>query len=175
MDLINALSEQQRWESTILDEIFKALASSQDLSRMLIYKGARVLRLRLQESLRASFDIDACLTNFAANTDGNSRSASLDVIKMLANRAIIAYFEAQEPVRYELLRVSLANRRKIGPHPRAVGRLLVGFGSTRFGRAWRFRERGAAIAHRYRYSREDVGQLRFAPHAGRPDGSSFNA
>ena len=45
-----------RWKLQVLDEVFKALASSQELSQQLIYKGARVLRLRLQGFLRMSSD-----------------------------------------------------------------------------------------------------------------------
>src|SRR5207249_3704971 len=43
---------------------------------------------------------------------------SLEKIKELAHRAISDYFESQDPVRYELQQSKIANRRKIGPHPR---------------------------------------------------------
>ena len=118
MDPLSTLNEEHRWKATILDEIFRALASSSGLSRMLVYQGARVLRLRLQEDLRASFDIDACLSSFAATAGDIVDASRLEGIKELVHQAISDYFEAQTPVRYELLQSTIANRRKIGPHPR---------------------------------------------------------
>ena len=64
MGQLSALGVDDKWQLSVLDEIFKALASSRELSEQLIYKGARVLRHRLQEALRASFDIDASLANW---------------------------------------------------------------------------------------------------------------
>src|SRR5262245_22421489 len=107
-----------RWKLQVLDEVFKALASSQELSQQLIYKGARVLRLRLQEFLRASFDIDASLATFAANVQMASDERSREQMRLLAHRAINDYFEAQDPVRYQLERATIINRRRRGPHPR---------------------------------------------------------
>jgi hypothetical protein len=89
MDPLEKLTEADRWKSTILDQVFKALVSSPDLSKLLVYKGARILRLRLGEMLRASFDIDASLSNFAANAD---KPANLETIKELAQRAISDFF-----------------------------------------------------------------------------------
>lgn len=102
----------------VLDEVFKALASSQELSQQLIYKGARVLRLRLQEFLRASFDIDASLATFAANVQMASDERSREQMRSLVHRVINDYFEAQDLVRYQLERSTIINRRKTGPHPR---------------------------------------------------------
>jgi len=118
MDPHSNLSSQDVWKSTILDEIFKALASSPDLSALLVYKGARVLRVRLNEALRASFDIDACLSGLAATVGNPTDPASLERIRDLIHRAIVSHFESQDPVRYELQSTQIANRRKIGPHPR---------------------------------------------------------
>jgi hypothetical protein len=118
MDPPSSLGATDKWQLAVLDEIFKALASSPSLSQQLIYKGARVLRLRLQEDLRASFDIDASLANFSANVGMATDEASREKIRRLVHRAIEDYFEAQEPVRYELERSTITNRRKNGPHPR---------------------------------------------------------
>jgi len=37
----------ERWKSQVLDEIFIALAASEQLDEALVFKGARVLNLRL--------------------------------------------------------------------------------------------------------------------------------
>src|SRR4051812_166697 len=84
----NPDSAADRWKLQVLDEVFKALASSRELSQRLIYKGARVLRLRLHEFLRASFDIDASLTTFAANVQMASDANSREQMRLLAHRAI---------------------------------------------------------------------------------------
>jgi transcriptional regulator with XRE-family HTH domain len=118
MDPPSFVGEANRWQLLALDEIFKALASSRDLSQQLIYKGARVLRLRLQEELRASFDIDASLANFSANVEMATDEDSREKIRRLVHRAIETYFEGKEPVRYELKRSTITHRRKSGPHPR---------------------------------------------------------
>ncbi|MFT3882955.1 MAG: nucleotidyl transferase AbiEii/AbiGii toxin family protein [Gemmatales bacterium] len=118
MDLLKNLSVEDKWNSVVLDVVFTALASSAELSKMLIYKGARVLRLRLNENIRASFDIDACLSGLAINTDRPIDDAQLERIRKLVHGVVVDYFEAQEPVRYELIQSSIAPRRKLGPHPR---------------------------------------------------------
>ena len=118
MDPTSSLSEQDRWRSAVLDEVFKAMAASPALSESLVYKGARVLRLRLKEVLRASFDIDASLASFAANAGMATDGASRESLRSLAHKAIVHYFENQDPVRYELTNSTLASRRRIGPHPR---------------------------------------------------------
>ncbi len=61
------LSAYDQWKSETLDEVFRALALSSELSERLVYKGARVLRLLLDEPVRASLDIDASLAHVAAN------------------------------------------------------------------------------------------------------------
>jgi Nucleotidyl transferase AbiEii toxin, Type IV TA system len=104
------------WSNEVLDEIFKAMATSRELSERLIYKGARVLRLRLAEPLRASFDIDASLAAITANF-------STDTVEQTKFRELIAgaikrHFAAQDPVRFELRGHTLERRRKTSPHPR---------------------------------------------------------
>ena len=118
MDQLRSFSSADRWQLQVLDEIFRALASSRELSQQLVYKGARVLRLRLREALRASFDIDASLTTFAANVGMASDAQTREQMRLLVHQAIEAYFEDQEPVRYQVVRSTLVNRRKMGPHPR---------------------------------------------------------
>jgi hypothetical protein len=100
------------WKSVTLDHVFNALALSSELSEKLIYKGARVLRLLLNEITRASLDIDA---NFAANVSVDQKN--LEQLRSLAHEAIATYFESQSPIRYELQNSSIKNRRP-EDHPR---------------------------------------------------------
>ncbi len=48
-----------QWQNDALDLIFEALAASETLTARFVYKGARVLSLLLQDSVRQSLDIDA--------------------------------------------------------------------------------------------------------------------
>ena len=54
-------ADARRWQDEVLDEIFAALAASKALRAMFIFRGARVLALRLGGG-RQSMDIDCSLT-----------------------------------------------------------------------------------------------------------------
>jgi hypothetical protein len=110
------LSWEDTWKSETLDHVFNALAVSPELSERLVYKGARVLRLLLNEATRASLDIDASFANIAANVSVSEKD--LEHLRALASTAITACFESQEPVRFTLERTTIANRRRSGEHPR---------------------------------------------------------
>jgi hypothetical protein len=116
MDRNSMLTPKDRWCSETLDDVFIALSTSEEISRKLVYKGARVLRLLLNEPVRASLDIDASFAGIAATFAVDN--AELEILRSLAHNAIASYFEAQNPVRYSLDKSSIRNRRKIGPHPR---------------------------------------------------------
>ncbi|HEV3257493.1 MAG TPA: nucleotidyl transferase AbiEii/AbiGii toxin family protein [Gemmataceae bacterium] len=90
----------ERWKSQVLDEIFVALAASEELDECLVFKGARVLNARLGGG-RQSLDLDS---NLAAPfvqkyPDRQAQRAFLDE---QMTRAVRRHFERQEPVRYEL-------------------------------------------------------------------------
>ena len=110
------LSREDKWKSETLDHVFNALAFSAEFSQRLVYKGARVLRLLLNEVTRASLDIDASFANIAANVSVSEED--LEHLRALASAAVTTYFESQEPVRFSLERTAIANRRRSGEHPR---------------------------------------------------------
>ena len=88
---------------------FLALASSSELSDKLVYKGARILALRLGGEQRASYDLDANIQlTFAEKYP--SRDTQAQVLEGLFIQAINTHVEAQDPVRYELIRVRVAHR-----------------------------------------------------------------
>jgi hypothetical protein len=99
-------TDADHWKSEVLDEIFIALAASNEIDQALVFKGARVLSLRLGAG-RQSLDLDANLTQDwdRQHPDRDAQRAFLENEMTLAIRR---YFERQEPVRYELtaLRVS---------------------------------------------------------------------
>jgi hypothetical protein len=93
-------ADGERWKSQVLDEIFVALAASEQLDECLIFKGARVLNLRLGGG-RQSLDLDANLAApFVKNySDREAQRAFLEEHMVLAVRR---HFERQDPVRFEL-------------------------------------------------------------------------
>ncbi len=118
MDATSSPMATDRWGSEVLDDVFRALASTPELSNRLIYKGARVLRRRLGENLRASFDIDANLASIAANANIAASEDSRQELREVIHRTVVNYFESQSIVRYELKKSEISPRRKSGPHPR---------------------------------------------------------
>jgi hypothetical protein len=90
----------ERWKSQVLDEIFVALAASEQLDEALVFKGARVLNVRLGLG-RQSLDLDS---NLAAPFVQRypDRKAQRLFLEQEMTRAVRRHFERQEPVRYEL-------------------------------------------------------------------------
>jgi hypothetical protein len=108
--------EQSRWKSEVLDVVFEAMASSQALTSLLVYKGARVLNRRLRTSDRQSLDIDSNLTAHAAAA--MDREEQMQVLRREIETALRVYFESETPVRYDLERVRAIPDPKLGKsHP----------------------------------------------------------
>jgi hypothetical protein len=89
-----------RWKSQVLDEVFVALAAAEPLDACLVYKGARVLNLRLGGG-RQSLDLDS---NLAAPfvQQYPDREAQRAFLEEQMARAVRRHFERQDPVGYEL-------------------------------------------------------------------------
>src|SRR4051812_30775584 len=98
-------TEANAWVCRVLDQVFEALADSTELVEALVFKGARVLNLRLGGG-RQSFDIDA---NFlpmfvAAHVDRQDQRAFLE---RELTRTVRRHFDRQDPVRFELVRLTV--------------------------------------------------------------------
>jgi hypothetical protein len=92
--------DRERWRSQVLDEIFVALAASEQLDEALVYKGARVLNLRLGIG-RQSLDLDSNLTT-AFVQKNQDREAQRLFLEQEITRAVRRHFERQKLVRFEL-------------------------------------------------------------------------
>jgi hypothetical protein len=89
-----------RWKSQVLDEIFVALAASKQLNEALVFKGARVLNVRLGIG-RQSLDLDSNLVaSFVQRY--SDREAQRVFLEEEMTRAVRRHFERLEPVQYEL-------------------------------------------------------------------------
>jgi hypothetical protein len=93
-------NDSERWQSEVLHEILKALAASEALKGVLIYKGALILQRRLN-SRRISLDIDSNLSEHFIVNFPNKEDEEKQLNAFLKS-AIQSYFLSQDPVRFEL-------------------------------------------------------------------------
>ena len=98
----------ERWKSDALGEIFAAIAASESLRAALIFKGARVLNLRLDLE-RQSLDLDSSLTTEFA-LEITDLKAQADFLQSALGTAFERYFSGQRVVRYTVERVTLRSR-----------------------------------------------------------------
>lgn len=108
-------TEANNWIYVVLDHLFEALAGSDELVGALVFKGARVLSLRLGGG-RQSRDIDS---NFLPTfvEEHIDRNQQREFLERELTRAIRRHFERQDPVRYELVQVRVQNHPAKGKHP----------------------------------------------------------
>ncbi|SRR6266404_4934254 len=97
--------DADHWKSAVLDEVFVALAASDQLDACLIFKGARVLSARLGGG-RQSLDLDSNLARTFVERFPN-REDQRAFLEQEMERAIRRHFEQQDPVRYELTRLTV--------------------------------------------------------------------
>ncbi|QVL31107.1 nucleotidyl transferase AbiEii/AbiGii toxin family protein [Telmatocola sphagniphila] len=97
--------DSAHWKSQVLDEIFVALAASKQLDEVLVFKGARVLNVRLGFG-RQSLDLDTNLTaSFVQNYP--CRDAQQRFLEEEIATAVRRHFERQAPVRFELTELTV--------------------------------------------------------------------
>jgi hypothetical protein len=108
-------ANQRRWKSEVLDQTLLAFAADSNLRDKLIFKGARILNLRLGEECRQSLDIDTNL-DFAfqhSHPDQQDRKA---ILESTIRAALSRHFNRQEPVRFAVEKVE-ATPKPAGRHP----------------------------------------------------------
>lgn len=98
-------NDSEHWKSRVLDEIFAALAASKPLDEALVYKGARVLNIRLGNG-RQSLDLDSNLAEEFVQKNPD-REAQRDFLEREIKRAVRWHFERQELVQFELTSLSV--------------------------------------------------------------------
>lgn len=107
-------ADAERWKSDVLDEIFIALAESPSIEESLVFKGARVLNIRLSRG-RQSLDIDSNLTTaFVARFP--DREEQRQFLEREMKAAIRRHFEAKTTVRFQLVNLQVRNHPPKG-HP----------------------------------------------------------
>jgi hypothetical protein len=117
--------DSDRWKSEVLDEIFAALASDDELVEYMVFKGARVLNARLNGG-RQSLDLDSNLMQeFAAKFP--DRKLQKTFLEQHVKTAIIRHFERQGPVRFRLQTIDVRTS-PVEPHPRGWNAFEVRLG-----------------------------------------------
>ncbi len=97
--------DADRWKSEVLDEIFVAIAASAELNKAMVFKGARVLSLRLGGG-RQSLDLDSNLAvSFVDEYPG--RASQQDFLERMLTLAIRRAFARHDPVRYALEKLTV--------------------------------------------------------------------
>lgn len=91
--------EARHWQNELLDEAFHAIAASEELRSILVFKGARILAHHLGAPGRQSLDLDANSTReFLAEYP--DRAVQAGRLRDMLTRALSRHFESQSPVRY---------------------------------------------------------------------------
>lgn len=109
-------SQAALWKDELLNEVLLAVASSPDLRDCLIFKGARVLQILLNDQARQSLDLDSNLSLEFADQH-HKRQDRIMALKELFTTAFSRYFARQSPVRYKLLSVVIEMNPRTLPHP----------------------------------------------------------
>jgi hypothetical protein len=97
--------DSRQWKSEVLDQIFVALAASEQLEDALVYKGARVLNIHIGID-RQSLDLDSNITAPFAQ-EYPDRIAQQAFLEREIASAIHRHFDRQEPVKYELTNIKV--------------------------------------------------------------------
>ncbi len=114
--------QRERWVNGVLSEVMAAMMHDEFLQQALVFKGARILNLHLEES-RHSMDIDA-----TAEPTWVQEMGSLDKQEAFLQdhlpQAVRRHFEKQNPVRFTLEHARF-ERNPVPPHPRGWDMMLV--------------------------------------------------
>lgn len=108
--------QSKHWKNEVLGQVLSAFARHPPLRAILIFKGARILNLRLGEELRQSLDIDSNLDiSFTA-----THSSLVEQQAYLQHESMAAlqhFFQRQDPIRYEVQSVRVEQKPADGMHP----------------------------------------------------------
>jgi Nucleotidyl transferase AbiEii toxin, Type IV TA system len=97
--------DAERWKSEVLDEVFVAVAAAGELDECFIFKGARVLNVRIGFG-RQSLDLDSNLSpSFVSRFPTQEEQRTF--LQEHLERAIRRHFERQDPVHHELMALTV--------------------------------------------------------------------
>lgn len=120
-----------RWQNEEVGHLWRAVVAHPPLCESLVFKGARILNMHLG-SERQSLDVDS---NFAPEWVERHPEAAVRRVWLEREVAIALrrHFEAQNPVRFVLERITVKPRPRSIPHPRGWDSLVA---EVRIGDQW---------------------------------------
>lgn len=109
-------AEQKRWKSEVLAEALLAFAADDALRAALVFKGARILNLRLGEERRQSLDIDSNLT-FEFQQAHPAAANQQHILERSFSTALQRHFGRQDPVRFTVVSATVTPKPEASNHP----------------------------------------------------------
>lgn len=116
--------EASRWKNEAIDQVLAAFAGYAPLRDVLIFKGARILNLRLGVESRQSLDLDANL-DFSFTTAHATLQEQRACIEEECKKSLPGYFGGQNPIRYQVQAVTVKLCPPSGQHPHGWTGLAV--------------------------------------------------
>jgi len=107
-----------RWQTTALDLVFDAIAASETLSKLLVFKGARILNILLDTQQRQSLDIDSNILDNNFGRDFPSRQAQAEYLQQEFRNALSSFFQQMVPQSYVLKNLTVKVKPRNQGHPR---------------------------------------------------------
>lgn len=108
--------ERRSWKDAVLDHVLEACAAHAPLRDTLVFKGARILSLRLGDGLRQSLDIDSNLEMSFAMAHSRLEDQQ-KYLQREVDAGLRRFLGRQEPVRYTVERVHVVMKPAAGRHP----------------------------------------------------------
>jgi hypothetical protein len=109
-------TEQNQWKNKVLEFALEAFARHEPLKSVLVFKGARILNMRLGDSsLRQSFDLDSNL-DFHCAEIYPQKEARLKFLEEQSEVAIRKHISRQDPAHFKLNFVTVEAKPK-DSHP----------------------------------------------------------
>jgi len=110
-------TEQNQWKNEVLAFVLEAFARHEPLRSILVFKGARILNMRLGDAtLRQSFDLDSNL-DFQCVEKPPQKEELLTFLKNQSAVALRKHISRQEPVHFKLNSVTVEVNPPKDNHP----------------------------------------------------------
>jgi hypothetical protein len=110
-------TEQNQWKNDVLEFVLEAFARHEPLRSVLVFKGARILNMRLGDTpLRQSFDLDSNL-NVQCADKYPLKADRLTFLKKQSEVALRKHISRQDPAHFKLNFVTVDVNPPNDPHP----------------------------------------------------------
>jgi predicted nucleotidyltransferase component of viral defense system len=102
----------------VLEQIFQAIQTSNELCSILVFKGARILNLQLNSHRRHSLDIDSNIIDSTFREKHPTKEEQERFLQNHFEKALSLYFRIKSPQRFMVESITVASRPRKREHPR---------------------------------------------------------